>query len=292
MTDDRWRDDVARIDDLVDAGMVRKTIRRRVKVGSWQAPVRGVVCRTTGELTARQRLRAALSYGGPAAALSHATAAGLWGLTIAARRTVVTVPHGAHPPSTADIHVRQSLRPFRALPLDGLRVTPPARSALDACLDLSRLTDVDALLGQCLQRRLATFDELADELAIAPSAGSRLPRLAMAELAEGSRSAAEAQLARLLHRAGIPEPELNAAVRTRSGVRYVDALWRALGKGVEVDGQAFHLGPEQWRADLARQNDIQTAGIVLLRISARRLWTEPDAVVREIRWFLGVPAAA
>jgi len=29
---------------------------------------------------------------------------------------------------------------------------------------------------------------------------------------------------------------------------------------------------------------------VLLRIPARRLWTEPDLVIAEIRAFLGVPA--
>jgi len=59
-----------------------------------------------------------------------------------------------------------------------------------------------------------------------------------------------------------------------------------------VDGQAFHLSPEAWRADLARQNEIQSTGVVLLRIAARRLWTEPDAVVREIRWILGLARVA
>ena len=37
----------------------------------------------------------------------------------------------------------------------------------------------------------------------------------------------------------------------------------------------------------ARQNAIQTAGIGRLRIAARRLWTEPEAVLAEIAAFLG-----
>jgi very-short-patch-repair endonuclease len=86
-------------------------------------------------------------------------------------------------------------------------------------------------------------------------------------------------------------PEFNAAVSTALGTRYVDALWRELGKGVEVDGQAFHLDASAWRADLTRQNAVQTAGIVLLRIAARRLWTEPDAVLAEIAAFLGIDLA-
>ena len=56
-----------------------------------------------------------------------------------------------------------------------------------------------------------------------------------------------------------------------------------------MDGQAWHLSPAAWRADLVRQNAIQSAGVVLLRIAARRLWTEPDAVVSEIAAFLGFP---
>src|SRR4029078_1342508 len=91
-----------------------------------------------------------------------------------------------------------------------------------------------------------------------------LPRLALSELAAGSHAASEAQLMRLIRRAELPETELNAALHGAAGVRYVDALWRHLCKGVEVDGQAYHLSPAQWRADLARQNEIsKTRGCAL-----------------------------
>jgi very-short-patch-repair endonuclease len=286
-SDTLWCDDLALVSDLVEAGGVYRTIRRRVRVGTWQEPLRGVVCRTTGQLTERQWLRAALLYAGPSAAISHASAVQLWGVPMDVDAVIVTCPHGRHPPSTPRVRVRQSKRPYRRLPLDGLAVTSSARSVLDASLDLRHLAEVDALFGRACQRGLVTVDSLGDELADAPSSGSRLPRLALSELAAGSRAASEAQLVRLLRRSGLPMPELNAPVATALGTRFVDALWRRLGKGVEVDGKAYHLGPAEWRADLTRQNAIQTAGFVLLRIAARRLWTEPDAVVREIRWFLG-----
>jgi hypothetical protein len=290
--DSCWRDDVALVDDLVTSGAVYRTIRRRVRVGTWQEPLRGVVCRTTGVLSHRQWLHAALLYAGPSSAISHASAVALWGIPLTSDRIVVPCPHGQHPPSTAQVWVRQSTRAYQRLPLDGLRVTGASRSVLDAGLDLARLRDVDDLFGRALQRRLTTVDQLAEELLDAPSSGSRLPRLSIAALSEGSHAASEAQLVRLISRAGLPAPEMNGPVRTTNGIRYVDALWRALGKGVEVDGQAFHLSPEAWRADLARQNEIQSTGVVLLRIAARRLWTEPDAVVREIRWFLGLARVA
>jgi very-short-patch-repair endonuclease len=287
-----WTDDLATVAAVVAAGTSYDTVRRRVRSKTWLEPLPGVLCRTTGTPTRRQWMRAALLWLGPSAALSHATAAELWRLPVRRERIVVTTSGTKHPPSRAQVWVRQSTRPFRATTVGGLAVTPAARSVIDACLDLRRLSEVDDLLGRSLQSELATVDDLGEELDRAPSAGSRLPRLAMAELAAGSHAASEAQLMRLIRRAGLPEPELNAAVATPSGTKYVDALWRAVRKGVEVDGQAYHLSPQHWRADLQRQNDIQGTGIILLRIAARRLWTEPDAVIREIRWFLGLVDAA
>lgn len=283
-----WSEDLATVAALVASGLRYRTVRRRIRAGWWQEPVPGVVCRTTGTLTPRQKLLAALLYVGPGAAVSHASAVALWSRTPQPDRTIVTAARGHHPVSTPFVWVRQSTRPFRPLGLAGVRITPPARSVLDGALDLRRLSDVDALFGRSVQRRLVSVDELAEELAIAPSAGSRFPRLAMSALAAGSHAASEAQLCRLLRRAGVPPPELNAAVETSLGTRYVDALWRALRRGVEIDGQAFHIDASAWQADLRRQNAIQSTGVVLLRIPARRLWTEPGAVVAEIRAFLGL----
>jgi very-short-patch-repair endonuclease len=246
-----------------------------------------VICRTNGNLTADQWRRAAVLYGGPGAVLSHATACGIWRLPVpSSDRIVVTVPAGRHPRSTATVWVRQSQRGTRSRLVDGLPVTWPARSVVDAGLDLDRRAPVDALMGRSIQTGLVSLDDLVVELDRAPSGGSRLLRLALADVAQGSHAASEAQLLRLLRRSGLPMPELNAPVITPSGTRYIDALWRDQRKGVEIDGQSYHLGPAEWQADLRRQNAIQTTGIVLLRIPARRLWTEPDAVIAEIRAFL------
>jgi len=285
-----WDDDLATVAALVASGLRYRTVRRRIRMETWQEPAPGVVCRTTGALTPRQRLRAALLYVGPGAAVSHASAVALWSRTTGPLRTTVTAATDHHPVSTTHVWVRQSVRVFRPRGVGGIRVTPPARSVLDAALDLRRLSDVDALFGRSIQSRLVTVDQLAQELENAPSAGSRLPRQALTALTGGSHAASESRLWRLLRAAGIRLPELNAPVVTASGTKYVDGLWRDLARGVEVDGQTFHLGPDEWQADLRRQNAIQSTGIVLLRIPARRLWTEPDLVIAEIRAFLGVPA--
>jgi hypothetical protein len=80
-----WYDDVASVDALVRAGHLRTTVRRRVQRGTWREPAPGVICRTTGPLSDDQRLQAALLYGGPGAALSHATAGRFWGSAVRRR---------------------------------------------------------------------------------------------------------------------------------------------------------------------------------------------------------------
>jgi very-short-patch-repair endonuclease len=285
-TTEPWTHDLARLSDLLAGGVLAQTARRRIKRGTWQEPLPGVVCRTTGTLTPTQWLLAASLYGGAGAAISHGTAGAFWGFGRQPQVIHITVPHGRHLSSMRHVTVHQSRRGFRPELVEDLLVTPPPRTAMDMALGLNRLDDVQSVLGRALQSGRVTIQSLGDELDFAPRRGSRLPRTAMADLAAGSRSASEARLRALVLRAGLPVPELNAAVPTRLGTRFVDALWRDRGKGVEIDGQAFHLDPAAWRRDLERQNAIQATGIVLLRIAARRLWTEPDVVIAEITEFL------
>lgn len=284
-----WCHDIAQVAALVGAGLRRQTVRRRVQRGAWQEPLPGVVCRTTGTLTTYQWLVAACLYGGEGAAISHGSAGSFWAFGPAPDRVHLTVPHGRHLRSTDAVQVHQSRRPYRPELVEDLLLTPRARTAVDTALSLRTSAAVDAHLGRVLQKGGVSLDQLAHELDLSPQRGSLLPRQSLADLAMGSRSAGEARLVHLLRRAGLPMPELNAPVVTSLGTRYVDALWRRLGKGAEVDGQAFHFDATAWRADLVRQNAIQTTGIVLLRIAARRLWTEPESVVAEIRAFLGHP---
>lgn len=286
-----WRHDLATIDTVAATGLRRATARRRVRTGRWTEPLPDVLCRTNGVLTTGQWRTAALLYGGETAVLSHATAAALYGLVSPPVPPLdITIPHGrARKGRTELVTVHQSIRPLVSWHVEGWSCTPVTRTVVDLALTLRAGDDVTALIGRALQRRWTSVEQLAEELERAPRRGSRNVRLALGDLAAGSHSAAERQFFRLLPRYGLPLPELNAAVRTEMGTKYVDALWRALKKGVEIDGQRFHLDAAAWQADLLRQNAIQATGVVLLRIAARRLWTEPESVLREVAHFLGVP---
>lgn len=85
--------------------------------------------------------------------------------------------------------------------------------------------------------------------------------------------------------ASLQEPELDAPADTAEGRRSVDALWRHLRAGVEVDGRACHLDAAAWARDLARQNAIRATGVAVIRFTVDRIRREPMAVRSE----LGVP---
>lgn len=283
-----WLQDVARVADLGPPGSARRGARRRVSAGTWQRPLPGVVCRTTGALTSSQQLIAALKYAGPGAVISHYSAGEFWSFGRWQGAIHVTVPHGRRVRSLPGVVIFQSRRPLDIRSLGDLDVTAPARTAIDMALGVRRQSEADAIIGRAMQGGRVSIDQLASELDLAPSRGSRRARIALADAGAGSRAASEAELLRLLRKAGLPLPELNAAVATSIGERYVDALWRHLRKGVEVDGARYHFDVVSWQDDLRRQNAIQATGIVLLRIPARRLWVEPQAVMAEIAAFLGV----
>jgi hypothetical protein len=285
-----WWDDIASIEALVATGVRRPTVRSRVRSGRWQEPAPGIVCRTSGRLTPHQRLIVAVEYGGGSAMLSHSSAGAAWGLVREPSRQHITVAHGHHVSSTPQIVVHQTVRNCAPRILDDLPFTPPARTVIDICAGLARIDDVHAVMGRATQKQLVTPGQLADELAGGPRRGSLLPTLALKDIAAGAHAASEAQFLMVVHRAGLPLPELNAPVETRDGTKYVDALWRHLGKGVELDGRRFHLDAGAWAADLARQNAIQATGIVLMRVAASRVWRDERALLRELAEFLALAA--
>lgn len=146
--------------------------------------------------------------------------------------------------------------------------------------------------------RLATFDAIRRRLIVpedlggGPTAGRAILRQLREEAVAGAAAGGEAKYWRLLKDARLPLPQLNAEVFTGRGRYFVDALWRELGLGAEIDGRSVHGQAHAFEADRARQNAIQTAGIVLIRFPVSQVLGDPDGVVRETRAALDARAAA
>jgi very-short-patch-repair endonuclease len=250
-----------------------------------------VIVGHSGPLSADQRRRVGLIFGGPHSMLSHRSAAAILGLRVREHDVEITVPHGHPRPNTDFVRVHQSTRLGSRVIRGGLPCSSPARTVVDVACDLRNGDDVRALVSDAVQRGFATVAALSAEIRRCPRHNPALLRAALADVAAGARSAGEAAFLRLVRRAGLPLPELNVVVRTPGGVFRVDALWREFGVAVEIDGAAWHLGAVPWEHDLHRQNLLQSSGLLLLRFPVRRLRDDPSGVLSELRSALKFRAA-
>jgi very-short-patch-repair endonuclease len=294
---------VARRDALHAYGLSDRRIRTALRNGKWQEPLRGIIVPHSGGLTQRERWQVALAYAGPDAALSHHSALVLWGARaeeLASGRRVAgvlgdyTAPseggmvevsrrHGHHMASHGFVVVHQTRRALEPVEVAGLRTTRAARAVIDVAITATRRRDVDHVVSDALQRNLTTVEELVEETRKAGRRATPWLRAAVADAGRGMRSVGESDLRRVILRAGLPEPEWNAPVETRSGTYFVDALWRQRRVGAEADGRTYHLSARDWAADLKRQNALHGVGLVMLRFPVMRLRYDQDACGEEMR---------
>ena len=115
---------------------------------------------------------------------------------------------------------------------------------------------------------------------------------ALTDVADGIRSAAEADLKDLLVKSGLPMPLFNPSVY--DGDTFIakpDAWWPELGVAAEVDSHEYHMSPEDHAKTLARGRRMGVAQIVTLRFTPKQIRSEPAEVIDSIRGTLEGAAA-
>ncbi|MGH3248174.1 MAG: hypothetical protein ACRDOI_18520 [Trebonia sp.] len=127
-----------------------------------------------------------------------------------------------------------------------LAYAPPARAAADAVRALTDLRAARAVLAGVVQSRGCTTWQLAEELKAGPVQYSALLRSVLAEVADGVRSAPEAELRDLIKKAGLPMPLFNPSLYLPNGtfIACPDAWWPEAGVAIEIDSKRWHLSPE------------------------------------------------
>jgi len=189
--------DVVSVADLVNAGVSRQVIARRVRTGRWQRPLPRVIVAHSGPLTDDQRRRAALIYGGPDAMLSHESAASVLGLRVVEEFVHITVPHGSPKPNVAFVVVHQTRATAPASQsFGGLRCVGIARTVIDVACGMTLLNDVRALVADSVQRGLTTAVALSLEAERAPRHCPAFLRRALEEVAAGDTRASRENLIR------------------------------------------------------------------------------------------------
>jgi hypothetical protein len=256
--------------------------------GRWQVVLPGVYAKFTGPLADRQRLRAALLHAGEQAMLCGLTAAELHGLRYVPRSNGlvhVLGPSDNKVRSVSSVGVHTATRLPRAWRLAALPLTPPSHAAVDVARRLANLRDVRAVLCEAVQRGLATPDDLERELKDGPSAGSSLPRRALADIAAGCRSAPECEVRDLVRTSTVlPEPRWNQPLRGADDRSLIpDACWPEATLIVEIDSIEWHRFGDLPEATERRRARLAAVGWRVLPVSPRRLREEPRLVLKELK---------
>ena len=100
----------------------------------------------------------------------------------------------------------------------------------DATRGQTDLRTVRAIVADAVQHGKCTVGQLAAELAAGPKQGSAAMRTALADVAAGADSAAEADFINLIKRSGLPEPMYNHKLFIGSEfLAKPDAWWPTAG---------------------------------------------------------------
>jgi very-short-patch-repair endonuclease len=260
---------------LLGAGLTRAGIEHRVAAGWVHRRHRGVYAVGHPGLTPRGAWMAATLACGADAALSHRSAAALWGLARDGVVPSVTVPGGRRRGAIGiDVHTGR-LRPGETMLVDGIRVTKVARTLLDLAevLTLDQLVQAIDNATNARQLRPTLMSSMIRE-----SRGRRgLKPLKQALLMTRpedvlTRSELERRARRLV---GRPVPEMNVRV----GGYEVDMVWRDVRLVVELDGSEYH-DPER---DTRKTNNLMALGWTVQRFTWRQVVNDPSWVISRLQ---------
>lgn len=235
---------------------------------------------------------AALLSLGRGTAISHRSAAALWGIVEEASSAVEVTLVGRHvrPRPGIKLHRVNRLHPADLRTRSNLVVTAPARTIIDLAGMVSS-PELERTFGDARAKRLLSQQELESALSRAPKnhpgAAAIRRRLATDRGSTYTRSRAEALIRRLLADAQLPQPLVNCRV---AGLT-VDFLWPQERLVLEVDGYATHGHRLAFEGDRKRDQVLTAGGYTVIRITWRQLRDEPIAVAARIAQALAVRAA-
>jgi Transcriptional regulator, AbiEi antitoxin len=267
------------------AGVTPDAIRAQLDAGRWQRIYPGVYATFNGPPGRAAALWAAVLRAGAGAALSHQTAAELYGLTRQPARLIhVTVPADRRVTPVPGLVIHRSARIAAARhPVQ----QPPRTRVEDTVLDLANLAQEfdDALGWVCA----ACAGRLTTPVRVGTAMSQRAKQrfrggllLALTDIADGSHTVLEHRYLRDVERAH-HLPRARRQVRVVDGRRsgYRDALYDDYQIAVETDGRLAHRAETRWR-DVHRDNAAAVDGIMTLRYSWSDVTDRPCRVARQV----------
>ncbi|MGD9991193.1 DUF559 domain-containing protein [Pseudonocardia sp.] len=259
-------------------GFSPRTLQRRAAHGGWRRLHPGTYLAAGHRLTDEARVRAAALWAGDEATVSGPAAAHWHGMLPAAPHIVqVTVAAGAKPRPQPGLQLRRrDLGHSDRVGLRGVWVTEAALTVLETAVAVA---DGAAFLDRALQRHVG-FEQLhRAHCRTLGRRGSPVAGRLLVAAADRAGSAAERILVRLLREAGVTGWRLGHPF----GAWVVDLAFPRRRVAVEVDGWAWHVDIDRFRADRRKGNALVSEGWTLLRFTWHDLTSDPDQVVATIR---------
>jgi len=249
----------------------------------------GVYVLADAAIDRRLMRRAALAYL-PDAALSHLDGLDVWSVGRAGVRihltTARTRPAVAHPMLV--VHRLKDFRPEapQVVVRDGLRVVRLERALLESWPLLPEV-ERRAPIINALRDRRTTPSRLLALLNEGRFLGAQEMRRLVALVADGCHS--ELELwghDRVFSDPRLPSSKRQHPVHLGRRIVYLDRYFPVEQLDVELDGAAWHGEAGQRERDLRRDAALSAVGIQVVRYSHRRICTEPELIIEELRTIL------
>jgi very-short-patch-repair endonuclease len=263
---------------LIELGMSEQGIRTRLGTGRLIRVYAGVYAVGHVPDAPVARAAAAVLACGPGAALSHGSAAALWGFR-KGWPIEVTAPSRHRRPGIK-AHRSAGLMRHDVTRHLGIPVTTPARTLLDVA---ATLTD-KALTRAVNEALLSHYMQEADLRALVERCRTH-PQASRIEARVGedpSCSSLEDEFRPWLRRYELPEARFNVRVNGRE----VDVYFPEERLIVELDGYEVHRGRAAFENDRDRDADMLVNGMPTVRITRRRIRSTQATEAERLRSIL------
>jgi len=270
---------------LAACGLNSPAITVRVRRGQLHRRHRGVYAVGTGVLTMRGEMTAAVLACGDDATLSHWSAGAWWAMVrwdgrdvdVIVRRGAGRGLDGIRPRWSRSLDERDVWR------RDHIRVTSPARTALDLAADMTAKA-LRRMVRQSLAERRVTIRQLNDVLRRSPRhPGAPALRAVVADGHVPTKSELEDLALDLLDAAEIQRPEVNPRLLLAGRHIRPDLLFREQRLVIELDSRRWHHDPLTQQDDADKQAILEAHGYRVLRITWHQIVDQPQQTLRRIR---------
>jgi hypothetical protein len=267
---------------LLDLGVGTRTVQRRCEVGLLIPVLHGVFALGHRRISRNGESMAAVLACGPGAALSHGSAAQLWGLRGSRGAIEVIRRSGGARHRGIRLHQTRRLGARETTEEAGIPVTSIERTLLDMAgrLDPKQLERMLVAADRSGRLRWPELSRLLERGRGCRGAG-RLRRVA-AEVdprAVDTLSGVEVDFLVLCRKADIPPPQVNVLIAGH----LVDFLWPGERVIVETDSYSYHGDRPAFEHDHQVDVDLVAAGYDVHRTTDRMLSRNPNPFLANVR---------